>query len=363
MSGYICMCCGGNEFDKEDEQYICQNCGSKYKSEDAVATKALEEVLLSMNRYKNRMIEAVAETKLFPQRELNLQKKIEECKFYEAERKTDLKILLADLEKSRRKAEDSADGIKTDAYLMMKRHSDSPPARDIWEATFKRLITEYVEKCYLDKAAPDQMDKDELNAKLFPMGFGYEYYSQSGLIGSSAVKKCSRVYNISADPIEEFENRGNYTEKAKGNLKEFILAAILMGAAIAVFIHFIVNDPYGNPFDITGMGIIGGIGLLAAILCMGIEGSFPVSIKGLLACSVFLVLAMEFPITTPILLFMYVVCIYSLAVSYGGRLSGVALGTVAIICLPFWGVILLIMIEMLFGGGSRRSGNSRKDRK
>lgn len=183
-------------------------------------------------------------------------------------------------------------------------------------------------------------------------------------IDSSIIEKCSKVYNIPPDPIEEMEiTNVDYTEQSKRNLTEYLLAAGLFGTALAVFIHFIVNDPWGNPFNITGMGIIGGIGLIAAILAMAFEGGFPISIKGLLACSALLVFAMEFPITTPLLLFVYAVCIYSLIIAYGGRMAGVALGTVAIICLPFWGVILLILIEMMLGGGSRRSNNSRKDKK
>ena len=363
MPEFICMHCGGNEVVRDNDLYICQHCDSKYRAEQADVSKSLGEVLLSMNRYKNRMIEAVAETKLFPKRSLNLQKKIDECRFYESEKKTDLNLMLIGLEKNRKKDEDSIDKIKTDAYLLMKRHSDSPPARDIWENTFEHLVTEYVEKCYLDKDGPNQEDKDELNLKLFPIGFGYEYYSRSGMIESRVVEKYSRIYGIFPDPVEQFDSTSRYTEGSRINLMEYILAAFLFGAAIVVFIHFMVNDPYGNPFDITGMGIIGGIGLVASLLCMGFEGAFPVSIKGLLACSVFLVFAMEFPITTPILLFMYVVCIYSLIISYGGRMSGVVLGSVAIICLPFWGVILGVLIGMLLGGGTRRSNGSRKDKR
>lgn len=363
MAGFVCMHCGGNEVVREEDLYICKSCKSKYKSEDVAAGRTFGEFLLSMSRYRNRMIKSVVEIKLYPQRAANIEKMISECKFYETEKKTDLEILLSDLEKNRKKTEDSVDEIKKDAYLLMKRHASNPPARDIWESTFERVVTEYVERCYLDKSAPDQEDKADLNVKLFPIGFGYGYYSQSGLIDETAVEKCNRVFNIPRDPIEEFEERGNYTEKSKANLKEYILALFLLGSAIAVFVHFIMNDPYGNPFDITGMGILGGIGLIAAALCMAFEGGFPVSIKGLLACSVFLVLAMEFPITTPLLIFLYIVCIYSLAVSYGGRWSGVALGTVAILCLPFWGVVLFIFIGMLFGGGSRRSNSSRKNKK
>ena len=364
MDGFVCMHCGGNEVARENDLYICKHCKSKYNLDEANAGKTLGEFLLSMNRHKNWMIKAIAEIKLYPQRAANIEKMISECKFYEAEKKTDLEILLAGLEKNRKKAEDSVDGIKTDAYLLMKRHASNPSARDIWEETFEYVVSEYVEKCYLDKGEPDQEDKNELNAKLFPIGFGYEYYSQSGLIDGKTMEKCNRVFNISQDPIEAFEEKAvSYANQRKGNLIEYIIAALLLGIAVAVFIHFNVNDEYGNLLNFTGMGIIGGIGLVAAVLSMIFVGGFPVSAKGLLACSVFLVFALEFPITTPLVLFMYVVCIYSLAVSYGGRMSGVALGTVAIICLPFWGVVLFVLIGMMFGGGSRKSNGSRKNKK
>ena len=96
--------------------------------------------------------------------------------FYEAEKKSDLERRLRELGKSKKDAEDSVDKIKTKAYLLMKRNIDSPPARDIWEETFVRVVSDYVEKCYIEKEKPDQEDKDELNMKLFPIGFGIEYY-------------------------------------------------------------------------------------------------------------------------------------------------------------------------------------------
>ena len=76
-----------------------------------------------------------------------------------------------------------------------------------------------------------------------------------------------------------------------------------------------------------------------------------------------MVFVLEFPILTPILLILYGICIYSLLIGYGGRLPGVVLGTVAIMCLPFWGIILLILIEMLLCGSSGGSRNSQKNKK
>ncbi len=146
------------------------------KEAKADKIKDLEEVLVSMNKYKNRMIECIAEINLYPKREVKLQNKINECKFYEAEKKSDLERRLRELGKSKKDAEDSVDKIKTKAYLLMKRNVDSPPARDIWEETFVRVVSDYVEKCYIEKEKPDQEDKDELNMKLFPIGFGIEYY-------------------------------------------------------------------------------------------------------------------------------------------------------------------------------------------
>ncbi len=137
-------------------------------------------------------------------------------------------------------------------------------------------------------------------------------------------------------------------------------AAILFIAAVIVFICFIVNDPYDNPFNFTGMGIIGGIGIISAITCFAFEGCFMVPLKGLLVCSVMLVLAMEIPMTTPLLVISYVFCIYLMSVSYGGRIAPTVLGSIAVICLPFWGVILIIFVKILFNGFTRRSNSSRK---
>ena len=177
--------------------------------------------------------------------------------------------------------------------------------------------------------------------------------------------KYCRVYDIAMDSVEEEieEKSADYAGQVRRDVIECTIAAALFGAAIYVFIHYMVNDPRGDMFNITGMGILGAIGAIAAILSIGFEGSFPVPIKVIFGCSAILVFAIEFPIFTPILLLLYGVCIYYLLIGYGGRLPGVVLGTVAVICLPFWGVILLALIEMMFGGGSRRSNSSRKNKK
>ena len=175
--------------------------------------------------------------------------------------------------------------------------------------------------------------------------------------------KYSKVSDIGLDSIEmELEERLAVCEgQARQDGVEYSIAAVLFGIGVFVFVHFIVNDPHGNPFSFPGMGILGAIGLIAAILSIKFEGSFPVTIKELLACGVFLLVALEFPITTPILLFIYGFCVYSLLMTYNGRMGGVALGTVAIIFLPFWGAVILILIEMLFMGASSGSKNSKKE--
>ena len=83
---------------------------------------------------------------------------------------------IRDLNQKKKDAEETVDRIKTKAYLLMKNSSSSPPARSIWEETFVRVVSDYVEKCYIYKEKPEKKDKDELNAKLFPIGFGFEYY-------------------------------------------------------------------------------------------------------------------------------------------------------------------------------------------
>ncbi|WP_026512021.1 TFIIB-type zinc finger domain-containing protein [Butyrivibrio sp. LC3010] len=138
--------------------------------------KALEKDLISINRYKNRMIRYIAEKRLYPMREAYLQKKLNGCWFFETEKRADLKRILRDLKENAISAEDSANRVKTKAYFLMKKNVESPPARDIWEETFVRLVSEYVEKCYIQKDMPSQEDKEALNARLFPIGFGIDYY-------------------------------------------------------------------------------------------------------------------------------------------------------------------------------------------
>lgn len=167
--------------------------------------------------------------------------------------------------------------------------------------------------------------------------------------------------NYSEEEIEN--NSAAHTRYSKKDVIEWIIATILFLVAIGVFIHYMINDPWGNMLNIIGVGILGAIGLLAAILSIGFEGSFPVPIKLLFGCSAILLLAVEFPIFTPFLIFLYVVCIYFLYISYDGRLSGVALGSVAIICLPFWGVILILLIDMFFSGAAGGSSSSQKNKK
>ena len=156
---------------------IAEKQQNKVKKENKQDKKQLlEKDVISMNRYKNRMIEAIAEIRLYPSREAKLKGLLNGCGFFEVDKKEDLERKIRELDKRKKDAEDTEDKIKTKAYLLMKNNVTSPPARDIWEETFVRVVSDYVEKCYIYKEKPDKEDKDELNAKLFPIGFGFEYY-------------------------------------------------------------------------------------------------------------------------------------------------------------------------------------------
>ena len=143
--------------------------------------QSLEKVLVTMNRYKNNLIRNIAVVRLFPVREARIKKQISECGIWEVYKKKELGICLNKLNNEKHDAERSINDIKSDAYALMRRNTEKKPAQDIWEETFVNTVSDYVEKCYVDKAEPSEDDKHELNAKLFPIGFGIEYYQETNI--------------------------------------------------------------------------------------------------------------------------------------------------------------------------------------
>ena len=42
-------------------------------------------------------------------------------------------------------------------------------------------VSDYVDRCYVNKTKPNENDKYKLNAMLFPIGFGIEYYLETNI--------------------------------------------------------------------------------------------------------------------------------------------------------------------------------------
>ena len=143
-------------------------------------------------------------------------------------------------------------------------------------------------------------------------------------------------------------------KRAKNDAIVCIISIFLLLAGIFVFYVFILNSPDGNPFNITGMGILGAIGFGATLMCLGYEGIIPGFKLVFLASSAVLIFVLEMPI----LLIVDAIQIFCFIGISGGRLPAILLGTIAIIFLPFWGVIILIIIELIFNSVSGRNRKS-----
>ena len=161
------------------------------------------------------------------------------------------------------------------------------------------------------------------------------------------------------DEISEIiEKHDLQMEKDK---KELLIAILLGGIAVATLLCFMI-DSHFNPFDLRLMAIIAVIGLIASLLCTSYEGEFPGTLAGTIVRALVLTIALDVPnvITIALLIITYIISIYYLIYIYNGRISGIILGTVGIICFPYLGIIVLVFMEMILGGYRKSNNKTHK---
>lgn len=148
------------------------------------------------------------------------------------------------------------------------------------------------------------------------------------------------------------------TEKySKDEKAEFLLSAILAVVAIGVLIHECMTTPLEKwTTDFVFLAIMGVIGLIAGILYMVFEKSFPGSIPGTIIRTIVLILLLEYHnyFTVPLFVIVIGVSIYFFLMYCFGGASARFLGIISLMLLPFGGVVVAIMISLFLNGTSGR---------
>ena len=180
-------------------------------------------------------------------------------------------------------------------------------------------------------------------------------------ISKSRKDRYTDILRIKPRKVETVDEE-KYEAHLKNDIIEIVIALILFGIAALAYLYFKKHDQYFNPFDLKLMVIIAIVGIVASLLCTSYEGAFPGTLGGTILRATVLTIALDIPnvITIAVLIITYAFSIYYLYELYSGRIAGVILGTVAIICFPYVGIIVLLFIEMIMGGGSRRTNNKKK---
>ena len=130
---------------------------------------------------------------------------------------------------------------------------------------------------------------------------------------------------------------------------EAIISAILYVIVIGIIMYgLIVHGSLKALFEIECQIALGIVGVIAFISCGVFEGILPGTLKGTILRTFFLLMAWEIPniVTIPLYLIVIIISIYNLYLKFYGRRQGFLLGLISILCLPFLGIFIAVIVGL-----------------